>query len=182
MTFQSCVCQSLVSCTSLTGRLRNGSRWVWIAMPRLLEIAIVADFSDQSHYARWLREIIGVTPSRGPFGAGSRPVNKGFTDQVAHCRRLWSRVCRVGKRRKLKEIDELWRASPNGCRPSIRRPCSHALLTDRSYLQRRDWRSIHIGGHIQFVPIDWPARWRPAAEHPRVGDGNLARTKKADYH
>ena len=29
----------------------------------LSEIAIVTGFSDQSHYTRWFREIIGVTPS-----------------------------------------------------------------------------------------------------------------------
>ena len=109
-------------------------------------------------------------------------MNKGFTGLMAHCRHLRSPICRAGKNRKLKEIGELWRASPNGCRPSIRRPCSHVLSTDHSYLQHHDWRSIHIGGHIQFVPIDWPVRWRPAAEHPRIGDGNLGRTEKVDYH
>jgi AraC family transcriptional regulator len=30
---------------------------------RLSEIAFVTGFSDQSHYTRWFREIIGVTPS-----------------------------------------------------------------------------------------------------------------------
>jgi transcriptional regulator GlxA family with amidase domain len=29
----------------------------------LSEIAIVTGFSDQSHYTRWFREIIGITPS-----------------------------------------------------------------------------------------------------------------------
>jgi AraC-like DNA-binding protein len=29
----------------------------------LSEIAIVTGFSDQSHYTRWFREIVGVTPS-----------------------------------------------------------------------------------------------------------------------
>jgi hypothetical protein len=31
--------------------------------------------------------------------------------------------------------------------------------------------SIHIGAHIQFVRIDWRARWRSAAERPAAGPG-----------
>jgi len=36
---------------------------------------------------------------------------------MVHPRRLWSRLWQAGKKRKLKEIDKLWRASPNACPP-----------------------------------------------------------------
>jgi hypothetical protein len=89
------------------------------------------------------------------------------------------RLCRSGKRRRLKEIGSRSRASLSHCRRSFHRPFCFGHSAAHSYRRRRGLRSMGIGAHIRYAQIGWHGRLLPSAERPAAGLGGSAITAKA---